>query len=130
MIASNDINENTIQAMIAKKHQIDIFGIGTNLVTCQAQPALGMVYKVCEFKGIPRMKLSEETEKTSIPGCKKVLRAFDPETKVPTFDVLCLESENTADYIENGLEAINRVTGEKHKATALKEISRLAFANG
>jgi nicotinic acid phosphoribosyltransferase len=42
-----------------------------------------MVYKVCEFKGIPRMKLSEETEKTSIPGCKKVLRAFDPETKIP-----------------------------------------------
>jgi hypothetical protein len=32
--------------------------------------------------------------------------------------------------MKNGLEAINRVTGEKHKASALKEISRLAFADG
>jgi len=112
------------------KHEIDIFGIGTNLVTCQAQPALGMVYKVCEFKGIPRMKLSEETEKTSIPGSKKVLRAYNPEGNLPCFDVLCLESENTDEYMKNGLEAIDRVTGEKHKATVLKEISRLAFANG
>lgn len=36
VVASNDINENSIRALIDKKHQIDVFGIGTNLVTCQA----------------------------------------------------------------------------------------------
>lgn len=34
VVASNDINENSIRDLIEKKHQIDIFGIGTNLVTC------------------------------------------------------------------------------------------------
>ena len=54
-----------------------MFGIGTNLVTCQAQPALGMVYKVCEFKGIPRIKISEEAEKTTIAGSKSIIRAVN-----------------------------------------------------
>lgn len=51
-----------------------------------------MVYKVCEFRGLPRMKISEEAEKTTIPGSKKVLRAFDVDSK-PIFDVLCLADE-------------------------------------
>lgn len=78
--------------MNAAGHQIDVFGIGTNLVTCQAQPALGMVYKVCEFKGVPRLKLSEEPEKTTVAGAKSVLRAFN-KAGAPMFDVLCLASE-------------------------------------
>jgi hypothetical protein len=40
-----------------------------------------MVYKVCEFMGLPRIKFSEEAEKTTIPGSKKILRAYDAEGK-------------------------------------------------
>lgn len=36
VVASNDINENVIKKLNDAKHQIDVFGIGTNLVTCQA----------------------------------------------------------------------------------------------
>lgn len=61
-------------------------------MTCQAQPALGMVYKVVEFKGTPRMKLSEEKEKITMPGAKNVVRAFDKDN-TPMFDVLCFKSE-------------------------------------
>lgn len=70
VMASNDINESTISKLNAQHHEIDSFGIGTNLVTCQAQPALGMVYKLVEIKGVPTIKLSEELEKTTLPGEK------------------------------------------------------------
>ena len=127
IFASNDINENSIIKLQQKNHQIDVFGIGTNLVTCQAQPALGMVYKVCEFKNTPRMKLSDEPEKTSIPGSKAVYRAFNAEGK-PIFDVLCLNDEEIKPDQE--LKCRDRLTGEEHTAFCVEPISTLMFADG
>ena len=81
VFASNDINESSIKKLIAASHQIDTFGIGTNLVTCQAQPALGMVYKLVDIQGSPKIKLSDEKEKTTLPGEKIVLRVYNKENK-------------------------------------------------
>lgn len=66
--ASNDINEEALLRFNEQGHEIDVFGIGTNLVTCQKQPALGLVYKLVECKNQPTMKLSEEADKTTLPG--------------------------------------------------------------
>lgn len=112
IVASNDINEkvltslnNQVNAILVsdpivfvliyyfphlpshQKHEIDVFGIGTNLVTCQAQPALGMVYKLAEIKGRPTMKLSQEIGKTSIPARKSVYRIYT-KLKEPVVDLL------------------------------------------
>lgn len=91
VVASNDINEKSLKKLCEQNHQIDVFGIGTNLVTCQAQPALGMVYKVVEFQGTARMKFSEEIGKATLPGAKSVLRIFQDDK--PLFDLLCLPDE-------------------------------------
>jgi len=74
IVASNDINEDVLHSLAKQGHEINSFGIGTNLVTCQAQPALGMVYKLVECGGQACVKLSNEFNKTTLPGRKRIFR--------------------------------------------------------
>ena len=75
--ASNDLDEKLIRSLIAQGAKIDIFGIGTNLVTAKDSPALGGVYKLAVIDEQPRVKISENIYKVNLPGHKKLLRWVD-----------------------------------------------------
>ncbi len=92
IVASNDINEDVLLSLNREGHEIDVFGIGTHLVTCQMQPALGCVFKLVEINGLPRIKLSQEVEKLVIPGKKTVYRLYGND-RHPLLDLMLTTSE-------------------------------------
>lgn len=92
IVASNDINEEVLLALNREGHEIDVFGIGTHLVTCQRQPALGCVYKLVEIRNQPRIKFSEDFEKMLIPGCKAIFRLIGQDG-IPLVDLLQMANE-------------------------------------
>lgn len=93
IVASNDINEEALHELNKRHHGVTVYGIGTNLVTCQAQPALGCVYKLVELNGQPRIKVSDDIEKVLIPGRKRAFRLFDDKL-MPTVDLLVEELDD------------------------------------
>ncbi|KAL5649826.1 hypothetical protein ACJX0J_040635, partial [Zea mays] len=90
--ASNDLNEETIDALNKQGHEVDAFGIGTYLVTCYSQAALGCVFKLVEINNKPRIKLSEDVAKVSIPCKKRCFRLYGKEG-YPLVDIMIRESE-------------------------------------
>jgi nicotinate phosphoribosyltransferase len=81
IIASNELDEYIIFDILAQGGKVDVWGVGTNLVTgCgDGGCALGGVYKMVEHNGRPKIKLSANPEKMTNPGIKKVIRFYGEE---------------------------------------------------
>ena len=96
VFASNDIDEYTIQSLEKQGAPIDVYGVGTKMVTAYDQPALGGVYKMSAIeengKWVHKMKFSESSSKTTNPGILNVYRYYDKNNKA-MFDVIFDELE-------------------------------------
>ncbi|MFB0508426.1 MAG: nicotinate phosphoribosyltransferase [Thermodesulfobacteriota bacterium] len=97
IIASSDLDEWLVESLKKQEAKIDIWGVGTRLVTSYSCPALGGVYKLTAItengKMAPKIKRSDNPEKITNPGVKRLVRYHD-ETGMMRGDVLFLEDES------------------------------------
>ena len=78
---SNSLDEYLIQDMLLQGAQIDLFGVGERMITAKSEPVFGGVYKLAAIEEpdgtvIPKIKVSENVEKITIPHFKKVYRLY------------------------------------------------------
>ena len=97
IVASNSLDETIIESLLNQGAQIDIFGVGERLVTAKSEPVFGGVYKLVAVEEdgemVPRIKVSENIEKITNPGCKETWRLYDRETNMAIADVITLNNE-------------------------------------
>lgn len=96
--ASNDLDEYLIESLKAQGATITSWGVGTNLITSKDCPAFGGVYKLAAVKDqdgtfIPKMKLSENSEKVTNPCNKTIYRIYNKENQKIRADLICLVGE-------------------------------------
>lgn len=76
VVVSNDLDENIVKSLIEEGARVNTFGIGTDISSSKRSPALGVVYKLVAINESPRIKISEDVKKSTIPGKKYVYRLF------------------------------------------------------
>ena len=99
IVASNDLDEDTITHLKQQGARIDAWGVGTKLITAYDNPALGAVYKLACLENangemVDRLKVSENPGKLTIPGIKKVYRIINKDTGMAAGDYIALEKED------------------------------------
>ena len=96
--ASSDLDEKLIRDLKLQGAKIDIWGVGTKLITSENCPALGGVYKLAarehNGKWMPKIKISENVWKITNPGYKKVVRIYSNATDKALADLIMLDEEN------------------------------------
>lgn len=97
IVVSNSLDEYIIRDVILEGAKIDSFGVGERMITAKSEPVFGGVYKLAALevdgKLTPKIKISENVEKITNPGFKKVYRLFDKETGHALADVLTMADE-------------------------------------
>lgn len=99
IVVSNDLDEYTILNLKAQGAKVDTWGIGTKLITAYDQPALGAVYKIVAIENEngemqDTIKISNNVEKVTTPGQKKVYRIIDRENGKAEGDYITMHDED------------------------------------
>lgn len=97
IVVSNSLDEYIIKETLSQGAQIDSFGVGERLITSRSEPVFGGVYKLAAIwedgEMIPKIKISENVEKITIPAFKQVYRLYERDTDKAIADVITLNDE-------------------------------------
>ena len=104
IMASNSLDEWTIESILSQGAKLDSFGVGERLITSKSSPVFGGVYKLVAYeeddKIVPTIKISENVAKITTPGFKSLYRIYDKETMKAEADVVTLHQEKLEELDE------------------------------
>ncbi len=98
IVASNSLDEYIIRDLIGQGARIDAFGVGERLITSKSEPVFGGVYKLAAIEEedgsvTPKIKISENAAKVTLPHFKKVYRLFENGNGKAMADYICVHDE-------------------------------------
>ncbi|MFW5757761.1 MAG: nicotinate phosphoribosyltransferase [Bacteroidota bacterium] len=113
IVVSNQLDEYVVKSLKEQKAPIDVFGVGTSLITAKPDAALDGVYKIGFVNDRDVLKISDNLSKTTLPGRKKILRYFDRDGMFYA-DAILLDKETDTEMMIHPFE--------KHKSLYLKSL--------
>lgn len=131
ILASNDLDEFAIAALRQDGARIDLYGVGTKLATCSGPGggALGGVYKLGELDGLPKLKITCDPFKSTLPGKKRVMRALGPDG-IMRQDIICHTQDELCAgdllYASSTMNQHNRLPPD----VVLHDLRRVVMQNG
>ena len=98
IVASNSLDEYIIRDLLTQGARIDAFGVGERLITSKSEPVFGGVYKLAAIEEAdgsitPKIKISENAGKVTLPHFKKVYRLFENANGKAIADYICVHDE-------------------------------------
>jgi nicotinate phosphoribosyltransferase len=117
--ASNQLDEYIIKSLLEQQAPIDVFGVGTNLVTGHPDASLDGVYKLAFANGKPRIKLSENVGKITLPHRKQVFRIMDKDGTFIGADAITLADEKDVDIMHHPLYPLKTLSVKKYSKEPL-----------
>lgn len=97
VVVSNSVDEYLINSLTTQGAKIDSYGVGERMITSKSDPVFNGVYKLVAVKEgdtfIPKIKVSENVEKITNPGKKKLWRIYNKESGKAVADLLTMENE-------------------------------------
>ncbi len=117
--ASNQLDEHVIESLVKQGAPIDLFGVGTRLVTGPPDAALDGVYKLAFANGRPRIKLSETTEKISLPHLKQVFRVLNDDGSFFGADAVAPADETDVERMHHPSDPLKSLCIAEHQKEPL-----------
>ncbi|HKK43752.1 MAG TPA: nicotinate phosphoribosyltransferase [Bacteroidales bacterium] len=122
---SNQLDEFIIKSLLEQQAPIDVFGVGTNLVTGQPDASLDGVYKMASSNNKPRIKLSDNVSKITLPHRKQVFRMTDDSGIFTGADAITMADEEDIDIMYHPLYPLKNLSVKKfRKEPLLKQVMK------